>query len=216
MPFLLTTEPWIPCRALDGSHRELGLVDVLVGAHDLEGVHDASPPVTLAVHRLLLAVLHRVFGPSGLTAWKALYTQGSFDEAAIHVYFKAQEARFDLLHPARPFYQVRGLTKFCEPDGVGRLVLERSNYGASVNVFQHRTHAAAAADGLSLPAAARNLLALQNLTTRCRFDRDHPRRGKAGSSRAAHAVDAGSPCRRVRGHTLRTRSGKAVGSCMPP
>ena len=51
MSFLLTTEPWIPCRMPDGTHRELGLVDVLVGAHEIEGVHDSSPPVTLAAHR---------------------------------------------------------------------------------------------------------------------------------------------------------------------
>ncbi len=161
MPFLLTTEPWIPCRALDGSHRELGLLDVLVGAHDLEGVHDASPPVTLTVHRLLLAVLHRVFGPSDLGAWRMLYTRGSFDASALRGYFEAHRDRFDLLHPVRPFYQVRGLTKLYQPDGVGRLVLERSNYGASVNIFQHRAQPAATADGLPLAAAARSLLALQ-------------------------------------------------------
>lgn len=159
MTFLLTTEPWIPCRTLDGSSAAHGLIETLSRAHALESVHDESPPITLAIHRLLLAITHRVFGPRDLAAWKAMYARRAFDETALRSYLEGHAHCFDLVHPERPFYQVRGLTQLYEPDGVGRLVLERSNYGAAVNVFQHR--ASTASEGLSLSAAARSLLALQ-------------------------------------------------------
>jgi CRISPR system Cascade subunit CasA len=161
MPFPLTTEPWIPCRRLDGSSRELGFIDVLVNAHELEAVRDASPMVTLGLHRLLLAILHRVFGPNDLATWRSMYSSGRFEADRVQSYLTGQRERLDLTHPERPFFQVRGLTKLYEPDGLGRLMLERSNYGAAVNVFQHRPRAEAAAEAIPLAVAARNLVALQ-------------------------------------------------------
>lgn len=161
MAFLLTTEPWIPCRMPDGTRRELGLLETLARAHTIESVHDPSPPVTLALHRLLLAILHRVFGPSDLDAWLALYRGGSFDEGRLKAYLAQHEDRLDLVHPERPFLQVRGLTKLYEPNGLGRLLLERSNYGAEVNVLQHRDAASLARDGIDQAHAARALLVLQ-------------------------------------------------------
>lgn len=161
MTFLLTTERWIPCRRLDGSPAELGLFDALAHAHEIEGLRAASPPATLALNRLLLGILHHVFGPGDLRGWTMLYRAGAFDATRLGAYFQAQEARFDLLHPERPFMQVRGLTKLYEPSGLGRLLLVRSNYGTEVNVFQHRNTAAAIEDTLALPQAAQALLVLQ-------------------------------------------------------
>jgi len=158
MPFLLTREPWIPCTTPDGRRVDLGLHEVFARAHQLTAVHDASPLVTLAMHRLLLAILHRVFGPPNLDAWRALYKRGSFDAAKIDAYLEEWASRFDLLHPERPFYQTRGLAALYEPDDVRRLVLERSNYGAPAFVFQHRP--TDAGDELSLAEAARGLLTL--------------------------------------------------------
>ena len=105
--------------------------------------------MTLALHRLLLALLHRVLGPPDLDAWKDLYARGSFDGARLAAYCDAHVDRFDLLHPERPFYQVRGLKDLYEPDSLRRLVMERSAYGASVNVFQHRPSATTIHESLS-------------------------------------------------------------------
>jgi CRISPR system Cascade subunit CasA len=161
MAFLLTTEPWIPCRMPNGARCEFGLLETLARAHEIEAVHDTSPPVTLALHRLLLAILHRVFGPSDMEGWLALYRRGAFKESRLQAYLAGQEGRLDLLHPERPFLQVRGLTTLYPPNGLGRLLLERSNYGAAVNVFQHRDAATRAHDAIDPAQAARALLVLQ-------------------------------------------------------
>ena len=65
--FNLIDEPWIPC-ILDGTRVELGLRDVLAQAQQLREIRGDSPLETASLHRLLLAVLHRIFGPKSWTA----------------------------------------------------------------------------------------------------------------------------------------------------
>jgi CRISPR system Cascade subunit CasA len=158
--FPLATEPWIPCLGRDGRFVLVGLRDLFERAHELECVHDASPLSTLALHRFLLAVLHRVTGPFGLTEWRALFRRGRFDPKPVAAYLDEHAERLDLLHDERPFLQVRGLTKLYEPDGLDRLILERSNYGAPRALFQHRPEAVARGEGLTFAEGARALLAL--------------------------------------------------------
>jgi CRISPR system Cascade subunit CasA len=147
-----------------GARQELSLRDALVRSHEVAELHDGSPLVTLALHRLALAALHRVFGPPDLAAWRALFERGAFDPTPLDAYFERWRARFDLLDPERPFYQTRGLSKLYEPSGLGKLVLERSSYGAPVHVFQHRDDRARHLDALSLAEAARRLVALHAFT----------------------------------------------------
>ncbi len=161
MPFPLTTEDWIPCRTRDGREVELGFRDLFAQAHDLDRVQDRSPLVTLALHRLLLAILHRVYGPPDLDSWKRLHARGRFEMEPMLSYLEAQRERLDLLHPVRPFYQVRGLAERYEPDGIGRLLPDRSNYGVAVNLFEHRPQERAAQEVLTLSEAARALVGLQ-------------------------------------------------------
>lgn len=160
MPFDLTTEPWIPVRTLGGERKELGLRELFTKAHELESVNDSSPLVTLALHRFLIAIALRVVGPSTLGEWIRLYKTGQFSEGAFSDYFARWRGRFDLLHPERPFYQTRGLPKEYEADGLGRLILERSNYGAPSAVFQHRPEHLARGEILPFAVASRHLLAL--------------------------------------------------------
>lgn len=160
MAFDLVSEPWLPCRARDGTRVTLGILALFERAHELECIDDPSPLITLALHRLLLAIVHRVVGPSSLAVWKALYTHGRLPTNELSAYLAEQRGGFDLLHPTRPFYQTRGLSNEYEPDGIGRLVLERSNYGAPSLLFQHRPIALAERDALPLAEAARNLVAL--------------------------------------------------------
>src|SRR5450756_512742 len=87
--FNLIDEPWIPCLTREGEYRELGLRETLVGAADLREVVDPSPLVTVALHRLLLAVLHRVFGPKDREAWAALWRAECFDAAKLDEYLGA-------------------------------------------------------------------------------------------------------------------------------
>lgn len=59
--FNLVDQSWIPCLLRDGGKpQELSLRDTLIGAHEIRELCDDSPLVTVSLHRLLLAVLHRV------------------------------------------------------------------------------------------------------------------------------------------------------------
>jgi CRISPR system Cascade subunit CasA len=104
--FNLVHERWIPCQILeDGSTLELNLRDTLCRSHQIKEIHDPSPLVTIAIHRLLLAVLHRVFGPASLTEWQTLWQRGAWEENKLEAYFSQWSDRFDLFHPQHPFYQ---------------------------------------------------------------------------------------------------------------
>ncbi|MCX7419853.1 MAG: type I-E CRISPR-associated protein Cse1/CasA [Planctomycetia bacterium] len=106
MSFNLIDEPFIPCLDMQGMPCELSLRDTLLRASDLRELRDDSPLVTVALHRLLLAILHRNFGPVSLTKWKELWSRGRFDDAVLTNYFEQWHERFDLFHPERPFFQV--------------------------------------------------------------------------------------------------------------
>lgn len=135
--FSLIDEPWIPCDTQDGRREEVGLLAVLCRAHELRGVADSSPLVTLCLHRLLLALVHRVVdGPTTTASWNALYAAGKFDERDVRAYLDAWRHRFDLFHPDRPFLQVRGLP--FEPDDAGYLFEHRVRWGGGRDLFEHR------------------------------------------------------------------------------
>ena len=105
--FNLVEEPWVPCAMEDGSSTLLGLRDALVDAHRVRGLFDMSPVVTIALHRLLLAVLHRNFGPESWEAWRDLWQagKGRWDAAVLDSYFATWRERFYLFDEAHPFYQ---------------------------------------------------------------------------------------------------------------
>jgi CRISPR system Cascade subunit CasA len=107
--FDLVTEPWVPCIRQDGTKVSLGLLDSLLQAHELREIHDESPIVTVALHRLLLAVLHHVFGPRDARVWGELWQggEGQFPGDPLGSYFRdpVRATRFDLFHEQHPFLQ---------------------------------------------------------------------------------------------------------------
>lgn len=108
--FNLLDEKWIPRVIASGEARELSLRDALVEADQSRELFDASPLVTAALHRLLLALLWRVFPLRSLAEWKTLWQSKRFDAARLDAYFDQWRERFDLLHLERPFYQLGALT----------------------------------------------------------------------------------------------------------
>ena len=107
--FNLVDEPFIPCGAIDGRSVEYCLRDTLAGAHELRELRDDSPLVTIALQRLLIAVLHAALGdPETLDDWGEIWQAGRFDEAAIDEYFEKWRGRFNLFDLERPFYQAWG------------------------------------------------------------------------------------------------------------
>lgn len=152
--FNLIKQPFIPCLMPDGTRRELGLAEVLLRAHEIRAIRDGSPLATIALIRLLLAVLHRVFGPRDLDQWGSVWQAGAFDEGPLGSYFDQWRDRFDLCHTEHPFYQVADLE---EGEGsVWRLAFVQSN---NATLFEHRNEADA--DPVSAAQAARMLVTYQ-------------------------------------------------------
>jgi CRISPR system Cascade subunit CasA len=108
--FNLVTEPWIPCLTQDGQTKELSLGETLARASEIREIVDSSPLVTAAIHRLLLAVLHRCLdGPRSDDDWRYLWARHYFDKSAVDGYLKKWRGRFDLFDAHLPFYQTPGL-----------------------------------------------------------------------------------------------------------
>ncbi len=140
--FDLTTEPWLPCEQLDGQRVLLSVRDVLGRAHELRALSLTQPAVSAAVHRFLLAVLHRtVDGPRDTRAWESIVQAGRFDQEGVDGYLNTVRDRLDLFHPEHPFGQVRGLTSKFDPDPIDRLEFARSSWGGGRELFQHRPEA---------------------------------------------------------------------------
>lgn len=155
--FDLITQPWVPCVDGKGRPLELGLAETLARSHELRELTGESPLVTAALHRLLLAILHRVFGPPGYDDWRALWEAGRFDAAALDAYFDRWRDRFDLFHPTRPFYQAADSR--VAPASVTTLTMDMAS-GADATLFDHHTMRD---DVMFSPAqAARAMLALQS------------------------------------------------------
>ena len=111
--FNLVDQDWIPCVQPDGIVRHNGILSTLTEAHKLAEVRDQSPLVTVSLYRLLLAVLHRVFGPESADAWGRLWQggDGNFDRTRLEAYLMSDKyyRRFDLFDEKHPFYQTAGL-----------------------------------------------------------------------------------------------------------
>ncbi|MBI4504638.1 MAG: type I-E CRISPR-associated protein Cse1/CasA [Chloroflexi bacterium] len=158
--FNLVDAPWIPCLlAADGTVHEQSLRDVLVQAPGIREISHPSPLVTVALHRLLLAILHRHFargyGPTSEGEWAELRQRGAFDAAAIDGYLARWRGRFELFDAERPFYQVGKLDFQYEWPIVG-LTHELASSGNAATLFDHTTDCA-----LSAAQAARYLVAFQ-------------------------------------------------------
>jgi len=134
--FNLIEKPFISCVRLDGQPDEYNLRDVLLQAHLIAELRDSSPLVTVALHRLLLAILHRCYhGPKNSAERVAIHGAGCFDPKRITAYFEKWADRFDLFHERYSFYQHGGYTQE-EPSHTNRLVKELSR-GNHAGLYDH-------------------------------------------------------------------------------
>ena len=157
--FNLIEEPWIPCVRAGATQPDmLGLRDVFARAGEIEEVVDPSPLVTISLHRLLLAILHRCFGPRNAQEWAKHWKQGAWDKGVLGQYLTTWQARFDLFDEEYPFYQTPGL----DPDYAGtitKLTHELASPANKALLFDHTVEGTAA---FSPAQAARYLLACQS------------------------------------------------------
>jgi CRISPR system Cascade subunit CasA len=133
--FNLLERPWIPCLTRQGTAVPLSLRETLARAHELLNITHESPLVGVSVMRLLLAVLHRVYGPRNAASWAILWRSPSFDMAALDGYFDEWRGRFDLFDAERPFYQDASIPR-CLAGPVSKLV-HSSASGNNATLFDH-------------------------------------------------------------------------------
>jgi CRISPR system Cascade subunit CasA len=159
-PMNLIDDPWLPCIMTDGTAKELSLSVAMVGAQEVREVFDQSPLVTVALHRLMLAILHRNFGPASVGEWLQLWRRGQWNEETLTAYFAQWHERFELFHPDRPFYQVP------EVSDVGRqpisVLFQELASGNNTTLFDHSYERAPIA--FTPAQAARALVARQSFS----------------------------------------------------
>jgi CRISPR system Cascade subunit CasA len=134
MTYSLLTEHWLPVIAMDGSRCEVSLKEALLEPHRWKGIEGGNPVETLSLYRLLLAIGHRAVGPSAdpRTALMKAWPRG-----AIEAYLDQWADHFDLLHPERPFLQVKALSQGqLSPSPWTRLALDRAS-GAGRMIWDH-------------------------------------------------------------------------------
>lgn len=158
--FNLIDERWIPCIDSEGKVEELSLRTLFEQAHSLRELSGESPLVLVSLHRLALAILHRVFGPSGYAAWSALWESkaSGFAIAKLNAYFDRPEIyeRFYLFHPEKPFMQVQDSR--VKEKSITAMIHDVAS-GNNGTLFDHHLDE----DGIALTCAqaARYLLAAQ-------------------------------------------------------
>lgn len=171
--FNLLTKPWIRCIRLDGTETELGLRDVLVDSQNLREIVDTSPLVIVGLHRLLLAILHRNFGPVNFNAWKELWKQEKWNQRFLDGYFDEWQSRFNLFDEDRPFYQYQSIQKANqkEADVVSvAILMQECSSGNNATLFDHSFDAKPKSYPTSM--VARYLVARQAFSIG--FGKSHP------------------------------------------
>ena len=103
--FNLLDQPWLPVRWASGAPpSEVGLRQALLRAHEIEELATDNPLETLALNRLLAALVAAVYpGGAEPAEWFRLWQLGHFEADALESYLARFADRFDLLSPTLPF-----------------------------------------------------------------------------------------------------------------
>jgi CRISPR system Cascade subunit CasA len=158
--FSLLDEPWIPVRSRGGEDGLVGLRQLFAEATELQGIATAHPLHNLAIHRLLLAIAHRAFGPADVYARADLAERWSAKPASD--YLGTWGHRFDLFDRTRPFMQVPALLDTeLEPRPWTLMALECSS-GNAKTLFDHSLDSVPST--ISFAEAARHLVACLQFT----------------------------------------------------
>ena len=156
--FNLVEEKWIPCVISDGTLKDASLREVLTKATEIREIVGDSPPVTIALHRLLLAILHRALNaPQNYEEWNDYWQAKSWNkEGKIDKYLDAWKHRFDLFDERRPFYQTVSVKDSVQDGAIIQLYFQGKN---NATLFDHST--TDAPKEITPAEAARFLVAFQ-------------------------------------------------------
>jgi CRISPR system Cascade subunit CasA len=109
--FNLIDNKWIPCILVTSGQEELSIREIFteLKMSGIQEISDSSPLVTVGIHRLLLAILHRNFGPRDGSAWAKIWNSGDWDTTKLMGYLDKWHDRFNLFDEKYPFYQSASL-----------------------------------------------------------------------------------------------------------
>jgi CRISPR system Cascade subunit CasA len=156
MSFNLTQERWIPVVSNDWQRQEVSLVELFNNLDKYREIQADNPPTTLALHRFLIAILHRAYnGPRDEDHWEEI--RDDCGQKAID-YLKQHFDKFDLLHPEYPFMQDLSISSQMAEKCYSYLAYEMHGENTST-VFCHQHHWSILP--LSLSELARLVLRIQ-------------------------------------------------------
>jgi CRISPR system Cascade subunit CasA len=112
MLFNLLDEPWLPVMPRDSTQVvEVSLIDLVSHARSYRCVIGSAPTMTAALYRMVLALIHRVYGPRSLSRWGELWrAENGFPGQELAAYAETYSDRFNLFDDQRPFFQCPSLT----------------------------------------------------------------------------------------------------------
>lgn len=155
--FNLIEERWLPCLMSDSSFQEMSLRDVFLNANNIRELIGDSPPVTIALHRLLLAILHRALNaPQSYDEWNIYWQAKTWDTVKLENYLEKWKHRFDLFDERFPFYQVASVKDDLQEGAIIQLYFQGKN---NATLFEHST--TSTPKSVSSAEAARLLIAFQ-------------------------------------------------------
>jgi CRISPR system Cascade subunit CasA len=156
MSFNLTQERWIPVVSNDWQRQEVSLIELFNNLDKYREIQADNPPTTLALHRFLIAILHRAYnGPRDEDHWEEI--RDDRGQKAID-YLKQHFDKFDLLHPEYPFMQDLSISSQMAEKCYSYLAYEMHGENTST-VFCHQHHWSILP--LSLSELARLVLRIQ-------------------------------------------------------
>lgn len=109
--FNLIDQPWIPVYLNHAGRDELSIRSVFHRAREIETIGGELPTQAFAIQRLLIAIMYRGinWGTAPDESWSKVWNEGCLPQESINAYLDRYHERFDILHPATPFYQVADL-----------------------------------------------------------------------------------------------------------
>jgi CRISPR system Cascade subunit CasA len=138
--FNLIDQGWIHCELPNGRIENLGLLEVLANADEIIDIRTDFPTQYVGIFRVLLAILHRNFGPRGSEDWQTLWKAKAFDNNQLENYFHEWANRFDLFDKDTPFYQTKEITSEAKAinDFTFHLAMFQISKG-NTTLFNHHT-----------------------------------------------------------------------------
>lgn len=104
--FDLRTQNWIPVRDKEGNLLVVSLLEALTNGQNYLRMESESPLEVAALHRFLLAVLHRSLMGPVTPKDNARWLREGFPREKLEDYLKRLADRFDLFDAKFPFYQI--------------------------------------------------------------------------------------------------------------